>query len=158
MSDKVAITLNVNGRECDVLVSPRRTLLQVLREDLHLTGSKRGCNQGVCGACTVLRDGEPIRSCITLAAANTDCEITTVEGLEQNGKLSPVQQAFVDKGAIQCGFCMPGMVIAATALLRENPHPTIDEIRYGLGGNLCRCSGYVKVIDAIRSVAEGGMQ
>lgn len=154
-TDKIVLTLKVNGREHDVLTSPRRTLLEVLREDLALTGSKRGCNQGVCGACSVLIDGKTMRSCIHLAAMATDTDITTIEGLAENGALSRVQQAFVDKGAVQCGFCMPAMIIAATSLLNENPNPTVDDIRHGLGGNICRCSGYVKVIDAIRSIAEG---
>lgn len=154
MNEKFAIALQVNGDSRDVLVTARETLLTTLRERLRLTGAKRGCNQGVCGACSVLVNGEVIRSCLTLSVTQTENEIVTIEGLADDGRLSPVQQAFVDHGAVQCGFCMPGMIIAAKALLDANPRPTVDEIRHGLGGNLCRCSGYVKVIDAIRSLAE----
>lgn len=154
MSDKIRILLAVNGETHDLLVEPRRTLLDVLREDLRLTGSKRGCDQGVCGACMVLVDGEPMCSCISLAAAMTDRAITTVEGLGSGGALHPVQQALVQQGAVQCGFCMPGMAISGKALLDHNPNPSVDEIRHWLGGNLCRCSGYVKVVSAIHSLAQ----
>ena len=129
------------------------TLLEVLRDELGLTGAKRGCNQGVCGTCTVLIDGRAARSCLALAGLLEGAAVTTVEGLSPPGELSHIQRAFVDTGAIQCGFCMPGMVVAATALLSENPSPTDAEIREGLGGNLCRCSGYVKVIEAVRTAA-----
>lgn len=154
MSDKIHISLAINGETHDLLVEPRRTLLDVLREDLRLTGAKRGCDQGVCGACMVLVDGEPMCSCIALAAAMTDRAITTVEGLSASGALHPVQQALVDRGAVQCGFCMPGMAISGKALLDHDPDPSVDEIRHWLGGNLCRCSGYVKVVSAIRSLAQ----
>jgi aerobic-type carbon monoxide dehydrogenase small subunit (CoxS/CutS family) len=154
MSDKIHISLAVNGETHDLLVEPRRTLLDVLREELRLTGSKRGCDQGVCGACMVLVDGEPMCSCISLAAAMTARAITTVEGLGSGGALHPVQQALVDQGAVQCGFCMPGMAISGKALLDHDPDPSVDEIRHWLGGNLCRCSGYVKVVSAIRSLTQ----
>lgn len=154
MSDKIHISLAINGETHDLRVEPRRTLLDVLREDLRLTGSKRGCDQGVCGACMVLVDGEPMCSCLSLAAAMTDRAITTVEGLGSGGALHPVQQALVEQGAVQCGFCMPGMAISGKALLDHNPSPSVDEIRHWLGGNLCRCSGYVKVVSAIHSLTQ----
>ena len=158
MPDKLPISLAVNGETHDLLVDPRRTLLEVLREDLLLTGTKRGCDQGVCGACLVLVDGEPTCSCLALAANTTERTITTIEGLS-GGLGSPqvlqaVQQALVDHGAIQCGFCMPGMALSGKALLDRNPSPTVDEIRHWLGGNLCRCSGYVKVVQAIHSLTQ----
>jgi aerobic-type carbon monoxide dehydrogenase small subunit (CoxS/CutS family) len=154
MSDKIPISLAINGETRELSVEPRRTLLDVLREDLRLTGTKRGCDQGVCGACMVLVDGEPMCSCLSLAAAMTGRAITTVEALSAGGTLHPVQQALVDQGAVQCGFCMPGMAISGKALLDRNPNPSVDEIRHWLGGNLCRCSGYVKVVSAIRSLAQ----
>ncbi|HWN68924.1 MAG TPA: (2Fe-2S)-binding protein [Haliangium sp.] len=154
MPDKTPISLTINGETHDLLVSPRRTLLDVMREDLRLTGAKRGCDQGVCGACLVLVDGEPMCSCLALAVSMTDRTITTVEGLGAPSVLHAVQQALVDHGAIQCGFCMPGMALAGKALLDRNPSPTVDEIRDWLGGNLCRCSGYVKVVNAIHSLGQ----
>lgn len=149
MSEPAPIALNVNGAVHRLFVQPWRTLLEVLREEIGLTGSKRGCNQGICGACSVLIDGDVVRGCLSLAVNCTGREITTIEGLAPPGELSPVQQAFLDAGAVQCGFCMPGMIIASTALLRRNPAPTDDDIREGLSGNLCRCSGYTKVIQAV---------
>jgi aerobic-type carbon monoxide dehydrogenase small subunit (CoxS/CutS family) len=154
MPDKIPITLDVNGETHDLLVDPRRTLLDVLREDLRLTGAKRGCDQGVCGACLVLVDGEPTCSCIALAANTTERTITSIEGLGSPQVLQAVQQALVDQGAIQCGFCMPGMALSGKALLDRNPSPTVDEVRHWLGGNLCRCSGYVKVVNAIHSLGQ----
>ena len=156
MSAAIPISLTVNGRTHQLFVRPWHTLLQVLREQVSLTGSKRGCNQGVCGACSVMIDGALVRGCLTLAADAAGRDIVTVEGLAEGGMLSPVQQALLDHGAVQCGFCMPGMAVAATALLADNPSPTDDEIRDGLSGNLCRCSGYVKVIEAVRSASAGG--
>jgi carbon-monoxide dehydrogenase small subunit len=150
MSAKLPIALDVNGETHEVVVSASKTLLDVLRQDLHLTGAKRACNQGVCGSCTVLLDGHQARACLCLAVNCEGQSIVTVEGLAQGSRLSIVQQAFVDAGAIQCGFCMPGFIIAATALLAENPSPSEEEIRHGVSGNLCRCSGYVKVLDAVR--------
>jgi aerobic carbon-monoxide dehydrogenase small subunit len=147
------VQLKVNGRLRHVVLEGSETLLEVLRVQLGLTGAKRGCNQGVCGSCTVLLDGRAARSCLSLAALATGKDIVTVEGLARDGELSAVQKAFVDAGAIQCGFCMPGMVVAATALLAEESHPTEEAIRVGLAGNLCRCSGYVKVIEAVQRAA-----
>ena len=153
MTDKQAVTLSINGDPYEVLADPRNTLLQVLRDQLSLTGTKCGCNNGVCGSCTVLVDELPVRACLTLAVAATDREITTIEGLETNGNLHPVQQAIIDCQGLQCGFCTPGMVIAVKALLDSNPNPTLDEIREELSGNLCRCTGYVKIADAVLSLA-----
>ena len=153
MSESIPIKLTVNGEERPVFVRAWDTLLHVLRDEFRLTGTKRGCNQGVCGACSVMVDGEVVRGCLSLAANCTGAEITTIEGLAQGDTLSPVQQAFLDEGAVQCGFCMPGMIMAATALIDENPAPDDDEIRDGLSGNLCRCSGYAKVIQAVRAVS-----
>ena len=153
MSEAIPISLKVNGRTHQLFVRPWHTLLQVLREQVSLTGSKRGCNQGVCGACSVTIDGALVRGCLTLAADAAGRDIVTVEGLAEGNELSPVQQALLDHGAVQCGFCMPGMAVAATAMLADNPDPSDDEIRDGLSGNLCRCSGYVKVIEAVRSAS-----
>lgn len=154
MSDKLAISLNVNDEPREAVVRPSDTLLETLRDALGLTGAKRGCNQGVCGACAVLVDGLAVRSCLSLAVNCTGREIRTVEGLMRDGVLDPLQQAFVDAGAVQCGFCMPGMVIAAKALLNDNPNPTIAEIRDAIAGNICRCSGYAKIVDAVRMVEQ----
>ena len=155
MTDKQAVTLSINGDPYEVLADTRDTLLQVLRGQLSLTGTKCGCNNGVCGSCTVLMDELPVRACLTLAVAATEREITTIEGLETNGNLHPVQQAIIDCQGLQCGFCTPGMVIAVKALLDSNPNPTLDEIREELSGNLCRCTGYVKIADAVLSLADG---
>ena len=138
-----------------MLARPADTLLETLRDGFGLTGAKRGCDQGVCGACTVLADGRAVRACLSLAINCTGREIRTVEGLARDGDLDPVQRAFVDAGAIQCGFCMPGMVISTKALLDDNPNPTIDEIREAIAGNICRCSGYVKIVEAVRMAGEG---
>ncbi len=148
------ITLKVNGEEHALNVPVSRTLLDALRDDLKLTGSKNACNQGACGACTVLLDGTPVNACLVLAVGAIGRDIVTIEGLGESGTLSPVQQAFVDTGAIQCGFCMSGMIVSATAILAENPKPTRDEIRSALSGNLCRCSGYVRVINAVILASE----
>jgi len=147
------VQLKVNGRVRQVSLEGSETLLDVLRVQLGLTGAKRGCNQGVCGTCTVLIDGRAARSCLSLAALAEGKDIVTVEGLAPQGELSAVQKACVDAGAIQCGFCTPGMVIAATALLAEEPHPTEEAVRVGLAGNLCRCTGYVKVVEAVQRAA-----
>lgn len=154
MSEPHTVTFHVNGEQTVLSVAPFKLLIDVLRYELGLTGTKRGCNQGVCGSCTVLLDGAPIRSCLCLIATAADAEITTIEGLGQAGMPSAVQQAFLDTGAIQCGFCMPGLIISATALLVEQPRPTVDQIRTAISGNLCRCSGYVKVIEAVHLAAE----
>lgn len=153
MSERVAVELKVNGTTHRVSVPAVRTLMAVLRDDLGLTGTKNACDQGVCGSCTVLIDGAPARACLALAVALPGIAITTVEGLAQGDTLNPVQQAFLDAGAIQCGFCMPGMIIQATALLAENKRPSEDDIRHSISGNLCRCSGYTKVIEAISLAA-----
>jgi len=153
---KTAITLNVNNETYDVVANPNRTLLEVLRDDLQLTGTKESCGEGVCGSCTVLVDGTPVRSCLTLAVAVQGKEITTIEGLREGEKLHPVQEAFVNHHAIQCGFCSPGMILTSYALLSENPNPTEEEIRRAISGNVCRCTGYAKIIDAVKSLAEKG--
>jgi len=151
---KVLIQLKVNGMAYKMEVEPRRTLLELIREDLELTGTKEGCSLGECGSCTVLLDGKPIKSCITLAVQANGREVTTIEGLEKaDGTLHPLQQAFIDHGAIQCGFCTPGMVLSAKALLDENPKPTELEVRQAIAGNLCRCTGYQKIVEAILSAA-----
>jgi aerobic-type carbon monoxide dehydrogenase small subunit (CoxS/CutS family) len=147
------ITLSVNEETCNVIAPPNRTLLEVLRDDLHLTGTKESCGEGVCGSCTVLVDDQPTRSCLTLAVAMEGKKITTIEGLSEGGKLHPVQEAFVAYHGIQCGFCSPGMILTAYALLKENPSPTEEEIRRAISGNVCRCTGYAKAVEAIKSLA-----
>ena len=147
------ITLTVNEETCNVIAPPNRTLLEVLRDDLHLTGTKESCGEGVCGSCTVLVDDQPTRSCLTLAVAMEGKKITTIEGLSEGGKLHPVQEAFVAYHGIQCGFCSPGMILTAYALLKENPSPTEEEIRRAISGNVCRCTGYAKIVEAIQSLA-----
>ncbi len=152
---KVKLHLRVNGMEYKLEVEPRRTLLELIREDLELTGTKEGCSLGECGTCTVLLDGKPIKSCITLAVQTNGREVTTIEGLEgSDGTLHPLQQAFMEHGAIQCGFCTPGMVLSAKALLDENPKPTEAEVRQAIAGNLCRCTGYQKIVEAILAVSK----
>ncbi len=151
---KRIITLHVNGEEKEILTEINKTLLEVLREDLGLTGTKRGCDLGVCGACTVLIEGRPYLSCLTLAVDVQGKKIMTIEGLAQDGKPHPLQRAFVEKGAIQCGFCTPGMILAAKALLDEHPHPSEGEVKKGISGNLCRCTGYVKIVEAILSIGD----
>lgn len=146
---KRLITLIVNDQKYDIAVLPHRTLLQVLREDLGLTGAKHGCGLGECGACTVLVDGLPVNSCLMLAIQAHGCKVTTIEGLASDGRLHPLQEAFVEHGAIQCGFCTPGMILSAKALLDKNPRPTEEEIRGAISGNLCRCTGYQKIVEAI---------
>lgn len=153
MSSKTIITLQINGEPHEVAVDVADTLLDVLRDQLYLTGSKRGCNQGVCGACTVLRDGTPTRACLSLAVECEEFAITTIEGLATDGELHAVQQAFIDVAAPQCGFCMSGMVLVAQHLLATNPRPDITTIREALSGNLCRCTGYTKIVEAIERAA-----
>ncbi|MBI4962025.1 MAG: (2Fe-2S)-binding protein [Desulfomonile tiedjei] len=150
---KTLIQLVVNGETVEAAVEPNHTLAQFLREDLGLTGTKHGCGVGDCGACTVILDGKPVNSCLVLAVQARGREVLTIEGLAENGKLHPIQQAFVDKGAIQCGFCSPGMILAAKALLEQNPKPTELEIRTAISGNLCRCTGYQKIVEAIQEAA-----
>jgi len=151
---KQIIELKVNGIGYEVAINPQDLLINVLRKNLGFTGTKKGCGQGDCGTCTVIIDGKRALSCITLAIACRGKEILTIEGLEKNGALDLIQQAFLDKGAVQCGFCTPGMIMAAKALLDENQHPTMDEIRRGMSGNLCRCTGYVKIAEAVEAAAE----
>jgi aerobic-type carbon monoxide dehydrogenase small subunit (CoxS/CutS family) len=155
--ERVRLAFTVNGDAVRVDVSPRASLLDVLRDDLELTGAKAGCREGECGACSVLVDGRLVNSCLVLALECEGSEVLTIEGLARGGKLHPLQQAFVDHGAIQCGYCTPGMILAAYALLRANPSPTEDEIRRALEGNLCRCTGYRKILDAVRAAAKGGI-
>jgi len=157
MSD-IAVTLKINGRDRTLHVPAGETLLETLRERLGLIGAKRGCNQGVCGACTVLIEGQPVRGCLSLSANCDGSSVTTIEGLAKGQALAPIQKAFAEAGAVQCGFCSSGMMLAATALVAENPRATVDEIRAGLAGNLCRCSGYRKIVDAVLSVVAGGGQ
>ena len=155
--DKLELAFTVNGERVSVRVAPQATLLEVLRADLELTGTKYGCGEGECGACSVILDGKVVNSCLVLALECEGSEILTVEGLTANGRLHPIQKAFVDHGAVQCGFCTPGMIMASYALLEENPSPTEDEIRRALEGNLCRCTGYRKIIDAVLALAGGGV-
>ena len=152
---KQMISLQVNGDTYQLAVNPWRTLNEVLREDLKLTGTKLGCATGDCGACTVLVDGKSVSSCLTLAIEVQGREITTIEGLAPNAEeLHPIQESFIQKGAIQCGYCTPGMIMSTAFLLNNNPNPTEAEIRAGLSGNLCRCTGYNKIVDAIADAAE----
>ena len=148
---KRIINLHVNGEAFEVLTEVHKTLLEVLREDLGLTGTKRGCDLGTCGACTVLIEGKPYLSCLTLAVDVQGKNIITIEGLSLEGKPHPLQEAFVEKGAIQCGFCTPGMIMTAKALIDENPHPSEIEVKRAISGNLCRCTGYIKILEAILS-------
>jgi len=152
--EKRIIQLTVNDEEYDLIVAPNRTLLEVLRNDLSLTGTKEGCGEGACGMCTVLLDGQPVRSCLTLAVEAQGKAITTIEGLVEDGRLHPIQQSFVEHGAIQCGFCSPGMILVTKALLDENPHPTEQEAREAISGNVCRCTGYAKIVEAMLAAAE----
>lgn len=147
------IALNVNGRAYAITVEPRRTLLDALREDLHLTGAKPGCNMGQCGACTVLLDGEAVYSCLLLAVECQGKAITTIEGLARDTELDPVQQAFIAHDALQCGFCTPGQILALKALLSRNQHPSDVEIERAMAGNLCRCGAYPKILAAARALA-----
>jgi len=148
-----SITVTVNGFEEYLTVPSNMTLLQMLREKLALTGTKNGCEAGECGACTVLVNGEPVNSCLVLAVEVDGAEIVTVEGLAHDDRLDVVQRAFIDEGGVQCGFCTPGMLISARALLDRNPDPTEEEIREALVGNLCRCTGYVRIVQAVRKAA-----
>ena len=150
---KRKIRLIVNEQKYELLLEPGKTLLDVLRDELGLTGTKRGCDSGECGSCTVLLEGKPILSCMTLACEVEGKKIQTIEGLARDGELHPVQKAFVEYGGIQCGFCTSGMVLSAVALLEGNPNPTTDEIKKAISGNLCRCTGYVQIIESIHQAA-----
>ena len=151
---KQTIELRVNGETVNVEVKPNRTLLEVLREQLGLTGTKEGCGKGDCGYCTVLMEGEPVLSCLTLAIEAQGKNIVTIEGLAEGERLHPIQQAFVDFGAIQCGFCTPSMILSAKSLLSRTPNPSEEEIKEAISGTLCRCTGYVKIIEAIHEAAK----
>lgn len=153
--EKRLIRLNVNGEDYELYVNPKTLLVEAIRDMIGLTGTKRGCESGSCGACTVIVDGMSVKSCSILAVQVDGRKILTVEGLEQNGKLSPIQKAFLDFGSFQCGFCTPGMLMSAKALLDENPNPTIEEIKEGIDGNICRCTGYNSIVRAIEAVAKG---
>ena len=149
----VLLTLNVNGEDRQVIVPPEKTLLEVLREDMYLTGTKHGCELGECGTCTVLLDGAPVLSCLALPIECQGREILTVEGMAEGSTLHPLQQAFAELGAAQCGYCIPGILLTAKALLDENPRPTRDDVKEALAGNLCRCTGYTKILDAVELAA-----
>ena len=151
---KVAIDLNVNGEDFPIEVEPEKTLLEVLRDTLHFTGTKEGCGLGDCGTCIVLMDGQPVNSCLMLAVDARGRSITTIEGLDAGGELHPLQQSFLEKGAVQCGFCTPGMILSAKALLDENTKPSALEIKEALSGVLCRCGSYKKIIEAVQAAGE----
>ena len=151
---KQPITLRINGEDFDVVVEGRTRLLDAIRDQCNLTGAKEGCSTGDCGACTVLMNGNPITSCMTFAMAAQGKELTTIEGVGQNGHLHPLQETFMELGGLQCGICTPGMILSAKALLDANPRPTKDEIRFALAGNLCRCTGYTKIVDAVVAASE----
>ena len=151
---RVPITFKLNGDEVEILAKPWQTLLEVLRDELQLTGTKEGCSNGNCGTCTVIFDGVSIDSCLALGVEADGHEITTIEGLAQGGTLHPIQRAFVENGGLQCGFCTPGFIMSAKALLDRNPTPTELEVRMGLAGNLCRCTGYDKIIRAVMSTTK----
>ena len=151
---KIPVTLRVNGESYDLMIAPYRTLLDVLREEIHLTGSKKGCDVGDCGACTVLLDGKPVNACLVVAATAESSEIMTIEGLAQDVHLHPLQQAFVKEGAVQCGFCTSGTLMSLKALFDRNSSPSVDEIKSAIAGNLCRCTGYTKIFKAVESVIQ----
>lgn len=158
MTQKFRLTMTVNREPVDALVDSYKTLLEVLREDLQLTGTKHGCELGECGACAVLVDGEPVLSCLSLAVECGGRTVTTVEGLAQGGRLDPLQEAFADLGAAQCGYCTPGILMTARALLDHEPHPSRARIREALAGNLCRCTGYAQIVDAVEAVSRANTE
>ena len=153
---KLVVNYTINGRSYETYIQPNRTLLEVVRDELRLTGAKEGCGTGDCGACSMIVNGKLVTSCLMLAPQADGGEIVTIEGLARNGQLHPVQQAFIEKGAVQCGFCIPGMILAGKALLDHNPQPTTEEIRAAIAGNLCRCTGYTKIVEAIAAAAAAG--
>ena len=150
---KQLVSMIVNRESVELAVAPNTTLLEVLRDELGYTGVKEGCSEGVCGSCTVLMDGEPVRSCITLALEADGTSVMTIEGLAEDGNLHPLQMAFVDHGAVQCGFCTPGMILSSKALLDRQPHATTEQIKTALAGHFCRCTGYTKILEAVSAVA-----
>ena len=151
---KRIIRFKLNGEDMEEYVQDNLTMVDFLRKQMHLTGTKRGCEEGECGACTILLDGDAVDSCMRLAAEADGHEVVTIEGVMQNGVLHPLQKEFIDRWALQCGFCTPGMIMSALSLLNENPHPTEQEIRDGIAGNLCRCTGYAKIVEAIDAAAK----
>lgn len=153
--NKFPLHITINGQVYELEIEPHLTLLEVLRSNLNMTGTKEGCSTGHCGACTVLVDGQPISSCLMLAAEAEDQYVLTVEGLATVGKLDPIQEAFAANGGLQCGFCTAGVMMSTKALLDSNPHPTEEEIRLSLAGNLCRCTGYQKIVEAVQNASEG---
>ena len=153
---KLAVNYRINGQPYEAHIEPNRTLLEVVRDDLRLTGAKEGCGTGDCGACSMIVNGKLVTSCLVLAPQADGAEITTIEGLAQNGELHPLQRSFIETGGVQCGFCIPGMILAGKTLLDQNPHPTEHEIREAIAGNLCRCTGYTKIIEAIAAAAAAG--
>jgi carbon-monoxide dehydrogenase small subunit len=153
---KITLSLTINGEKSEIASYPNRTLLEVLRDDLLLTGTKESCGEGVCGACTVLLDGVPARSCLLLVSEAKGREITTIEGMAKGDKLHPLQDSFIEHHAIQCGFCSPGMILTAHSLLKHNPAPTEEEIRFAISGNVCRCTGYAKIVEAVKTLSDEG--
>ena len=154
MAEKINIKLKVNGISQEVETRPDRILLDLLREELGLTGTKKGCGEGECGACTVIMNGRAVLSCLIPALKADGAEIVTIEGLAEEGRLHPLQQAFLEEGAVQCGYCTPGMLLTAKALLDENPEPSVEDVKRAISGNLCRCTGYTKIVRAVRIAAE----
>jgi carbon-monoxide dehydrogenase small subunit len=152
--DKAFLRMKVNGEEVEVAVKPTWTLLRVLRQELGLTGTKKGCEQGDCGSCTIILDGSSVNACLVLALQAQSKEIETIEGMGTPDRLHPLQESFIKNGAVQCGFCTPGMLMSATAMLRDNPSPNLQEIKMGISGNLCRCTGYTKILKAIQDVSK----
>ncbi|AZR72585.1 (2Fe-2S)-binding protein [Anoxybacter fermentans] len=152
---KIKLKFTVNNKPYELEVNPNARLLDVLRDELNLTGTKEGCGVGECGACTVIMNGQAVNSCLVLAGQAQGAKIITIEGVQgENGELHPIQQAFIDKGAVQCGYCTPGMILSAKALLDQNPNPTVEEIKEGISGNLCRCTGYQQIIEAVQEAAK----
>jgi aerobic carbon-monoxide dehydrogenase small subunit len=156
MPEKVHVRTTINGEPAEFLCEPRQSLLECLRDILGLTGTKEGCNDGNCGACTVILDGRIVNSCLVLGVEASGCEIVTIEGIARGNELHPIQQAFLENAALQCGYCTPGFIVATKALLDREPHPTDEQIRLGLANNLCRCTGYDKIVRAVRQAAGTG--
>ena len=157
MSELIDLNFIVNGEKKHISIDPSMTLLEILRHTLKLTGTKEGCGKGECGTCTVLMNGKAVNACLVLGSQLEGTEILTVEGVSNGRELHSLQKSFIEEGAVQCGFCIPGMIISAKALLDENPNPTEEEIRRGISGNLCRCTGYTKIVSAIQKASEGGV-